>query len=147
MSHLVDQARTYLGVPFRHRGRSGLGLDCAGLGIRVYADLGVELPDIERYGREPHRNGLMQALEAALGAPIWSGELGDVVPRSLLEPGDVVVVRFAIQPHHVAFVGDDPRHGLSLIHAYGGLGIGRVVEHGLDAGWQNQICAVYRRPV
>lgn len=147
MSRLVDQARTYLGVPFRHRGRSELGLDCAGLGVRVYADLGVTLPDVERYGREPHKNGLMQALETALGAPLWLGQVGEVVDRALLQPGDVVVIRFELQPHHVAFIGDDARHGLSLIHSYAGLGVGKVVEHGLDPSWQALICAVFRRPV
>lgn len=37
----------YLGVPFKHRGRLTDGLDCYGLIIRVYEDLGIKLFDIE----------------------------------------------------------------------------------------------------
>lgn len=144
MSALVQQARAYLDTPFRHRGRTARGLDCAGLGWRVYADLGVELPDIERYGREPWNNGLMQGLEAALGAPVWAGR-GPA--RELLQVGDVVVIAWVREPHHVALVGDDLIHGLSLIHADGTLGVRRVVEHGLDDRYLSLIVAIFRRPV
>ncbi|WP_128700853.1 C40 family peptidase [Candidatus Velamenicoccus archaeovorus] len=37
----------YLGLPYRHRGRSLEGLDCWGFLKLVYADLGVRLFDIE----------------------------------------------------------------------------------------------------
>jgi len=37
----------YLGIPFKHRGRDLRGLDCYGLIINVYRDLGYELFDIE----------------------------------------------------------------------------------------------------
>lgn len=147
MTRLIDQARTYMGVPFRHRGRSNRGLDCAGLGVRVYADLGVDLPDVERYGREPHKNGLMDAMTKALGEPVWSGAVGQIAPRELLQVDDVVVIRFDLNPHHIAFIGDDRVHGLSLCHCYAAPGIGKVVEHGLDDDWLRKICAVYRRPV
>ncbi|MBI5872997.1 MAG: C40 family peptidase [Candidatus Omnitrophica bacterium] len=39
--------KKYLGVPFQHQGRSISGLDCYGLIINVYKDLGFELLDIE----------------------------------------------------------------------------------------------------
>ena len=143
MKHpLVESARKYLGVPFRHRGRSPAGLDCAGLAWLAYADLGYVPPDLRRYGRTPHRDGLMQAMSDALDAPVW---MGRAVARDLLQVGDVVVMRFVEEPHHVAIVCDSASHGLGLIHCYGN--IGYVVEHGLDAMWQARILAVYRRPV
>lgn len=37
----------YLGVPFQHQGRTMEGMDCYGLIIAVYADLGHKLFDIE----------------------------------------------------------------------------------------------------
>lgn len=37
----------YLPVPYKHQGRSMQGLDCYGLIIVIYADLGVKLFDIE----------------------------------------------------------------------------------------------------
>ncbi|MGJ7544637.1 C40 family peptidase [Variovorax sp. LT1R16] len=142
MSALVTSARKYLGAPFQHRGRTAKGLDCAGLAWLAYADLGYTPPDLRRYGRTPHRDGLMQAMSDALGEPAWEGR---AVPRELLQVGDVVVMRFVEEPHHVAIVCDSASHGLGLIHCYGN--IGRVVEHGLDAMWQDRILAVFRRPV
>ena len=37
----------YLPVPFKHQGRDMQGLDCYGLVIAIYADLGIKLFDIE----------------------------------------------------------------------------------------------------
>lgn len=37
----------YLGVPYKHRGRDLKGLDCYGLIICIYKDLGFKLWDIE----------------------------------------------------------------------------------------------------
>lgn len=136
MSALVDSARKYLGVPFRHRGRSATGLDCAGLGWISYRDLGIELPDVRAYGREPFKNGLMEGLRAALGDPIDDG----------LQPGDVVVMRFDKDPHHVALIAKAPyADELTMIHADSMHG--RVVEHRLSKDWRARIVAVYRRPV
>jgi cell wall-associated NlpC family hydrolase len=39
--------KRYLGVPYKHQGRSMQGLDCYGLIIAIYADLGIKLFDIE----------------------------------------------------------------------------------------------------
>jgi cell wall-associated NlpC family hydrolase len=144
MSRLVQQARTYLGVPYRHRGRSRAGVDCAGLPKCAYADLGVELPDLKVYGREPHKDGLMDAVRAAFGEPVWQGR---GCPRAVPQVGDVVVLAFVREPHHLAIVGDDRLHGLSLIHADGTLGVSRVVEHGLTDHFLNMIVAVCRRAV
>ena len=41
---IVDK---FLGIPFRHHGRSPAGLDCYGLIIAVYKELGYEVWDIE----------------------------------------------------------------------------------------------------
>ena len=132
MSALVSAARRYLGVPFRHRGRTSRGLDCAGLIWLGYADLGVVLPDVRIYGREPHRNGLVEAVGRALGSAV-------IGP---LQPGDVLLMRFDREPHHLGVVGDYAHGGLSLIHAYGTAG--KVVEHRLDDLWRGRIVAVYR---
>ena len=133
MSALVAAARAYLGVPFRHRGRTSAGLDCAGLLVAAYRDLGVQLPDLRVYGREPHRNGLERAVEAAFGSP---ADRGPCI-------GDVLLMRFERDPHHLGIVGDYAHGGLSLIHSYGTTG--RVVEHRLDDLWRGRIVAVYRR--
>lgn len=133
MTPVVAAARAHLGAPFRHRGRKPSGLDCAGLLVLAYRSLGVELPDIRIYGREPHRNGLVRAVEAGFGSPL---------PRDP-EPGDVLLMRFEEEPHHLGIAGDYVYGGLSLIHAYGTAG--KVVEHRLDDLWRGRIVAVYRR--
>lgn len=141
MTKLVEQARTYLGVPWRHRGRSRRAVDCAGLLICAYADLGVVLPDLDHYGREPHRDGLMTAVRAAFGEPVLDGpQVGDILVMTSAAFG-------ATQPHHLGIVGDDPHHALSLIHADGEPGVSRVVEVGLDSRYVRRIVSVFRRAV
>jgi cell wall-associated NlpC family hydrolase len=38
--------KRYLGIPYKHRGRTAEGLDCYGLIKMVYRDIGIELMDI-----------------------------------------------------------------------------------------------------
>ncbi|MGJ7497455.1 NlpC/P60 family protein [Variovorax sp. RT4R15] len=155
MSRLVARARTHIGVPYRHLGRTAQHLDCAGLPWLSYAEEGVALPDLKKYGRTPFDDGLMRAVEDALGAPVWVGSVGRVVSRALLQVGDVVAMRFVKEPHHLAIVGDDAWHGLSLIHAdgtpqagpHGRMLPGKVVEHGLTDHFLAMIAAVFRRPL
>jgi cell wall-associated NlpC family hydrolase len=146
MNALVQQARKYIGVPWKHRGRTRRGLDCGGLPAIVYADLGDPRPDLSRYGRDPFKDGLMRALEDALGAPVWSGSKGQC-PRSVLQPGQVVAIAPDKLPRHVAIIGDDEIHGLSIIHADGTPGIKRVIEQGMEPDTLGKIVAVYQRPV
>lgn len=139
MSALVAAARKYLGVRFRHLGRSKHSLDCVGLGDISFRDCGVRLPIPRHYGREPFQDRLMGSLREALGEPLASG----AVPQ----PGDVGVFRFRDEPHHVALIGDAPYGGLTLIHADSSPGVRCVVEHRLDDWWMERLVAVFRRPV
>ena len=134
---LIVAARSYLGTPFRHLGRTPRVLDCVGLGWLAYRDCGVELPVPRYYGREPYRATLLHALRDALGEPI----------DAPLQPADVAVFRFREEPHHVALVGDGPYGELTLIHADSSPGLRRVVEHRLDAKWLERLVAVFRRAV
>lgn len=146
MSRLVQAARSYLGVRWKHLGRSKSGLDCGGLVLCAYADCGVVIDAPERYGRDPFQEGLMKTLVAASGGPVWTGSKGACTP-SVLQPGDVVAMAPASKPRHLAIVGDDAMYGLSLIHADGSPGAGQVLEHGLTDYFLRQIVAVFRRPV
>lgn len=141
MSRLVEAARRYDGVRFRHRGRSKNGIDCAGLVKCSYADCGEELPDFLLYGREPHRDGLTTHVRAALGEPVAVAP----VAREQLQVGDVPVMRFEHEPHHLAIVTDYPLGGLAMIHADGFTG--RVVEHRLADDHIARITHVFRKPV
>ena len=43
----IEITKKYLGIPYKHKGRDITGLDCYGLIINIYADLGIKLFDIE----------------------------------------------------------------------------------------------------
>lgn len=144
MSALVESARKYKGVKFRHRGRTTFSLDCAGLPWLAYADLGVVLPDVKIYGRDPSADE--QSLPDRVADAL--GETVKVAPVSLadLQAGDVAIRKYELYPHHIMIVGDAPYAGaLTAIHACGLEG--RVVEHRLDERIASSITHVFRRPV
>lgn len=130
---LVATARRYLHVRWLHQGRSALGLDCVGHVVRVVHDLGLSTFDIANYGRLPSGELLLKL----------ASEHAQRVDEPLM-PGHLVVLRFKGLAQHLAFVGDYPLGGLSLIHAMAQSR--RVVEHRLDDTWAARIVAVYRVP-
>lgn len=141
MNALIQAARLYLGTRWRHRGRTRHGVDCAGLVVLSYADCGIELPDYTLYGREPHRNGLVAHAIEALGEPLADHD------RTLAE-GDVLLMRFDKEPHHMAIValGDyGGTRAFDIIHADGQAG--RVHEQRLAPDMAARITHVFRRPV
>ncbi len=141
MSELVESARKYMGVKFRHRGRSSTRLDCVGLAVRAYADCGVELKDYLLYGKEPHQDGLVSRIKEALGEPVQVAP----VKRQLIRPGDILVMRYRVEPHHIAIATDYLYGGLAMIHADGHNKC--VVEHRLTDDMVRRITHVFRRPV
>lgn len=156
MSALVDAARTFEGVRFLHRGRDRQGLDCAGLVWAAYAACGLVLRDFRLYGPEPHRDGLVRHVVAALGDPLQVRP----VRAQLLLPGDVVVMRYFREPHHMGIVGErlyGNDRALTLIHADGDAPSrrsdrtqqrrGRVHEVRLTDDMVRRITHVFRRPV
>lgn len=120
----IAAARSYVGVPFRHQGRTRHGVDCIGLVVCAARDIGLTLADRTDYPRDP--NGLLPLEMARQFAPVESPQAGDIL-----------LMRFRGEPQHVAILA-----GATLIHGYAS--IGRVVEHGLDAKWRRRIVATYR---
>lgn len=116
MSALVDAARAYLGVPFRHQGRNRLGLDCGGLLVLALRDIGKVATDITGYSRNPH-NG---RLESVITANAFFLE----VPVEKTKEGDVLLIAYKQEPHHIAIKTD-----IGIIHATSV--IGKVAEHRL----------------
>lgn len=117
---LIEEARTWVGVPFRHQGRSRLGVDCAGFiveTLRATNALPPEFEDATAYGRMSSR------------------ELGDVVRRYCTpipkpEPGALLLIRWPrehVASHVALFTGEN------LIHCYAT--VGKVVEHGYRGMW------------
>lgn len=130
---VVKTARSLIGKPFRHMGRGPTHYDCGGVVVAAYAAIGVTVHDIPVYGREPHKDGLRSTLQRTFGEPVADGA----------RAGDVLLMCFVSEPHHLAIVADHPSGiGLSMIHAYGS--VGRVVEHRIDSMWAARILEVYR---
>lgn len=130
---VVETARSYLGVPWRHQGRTRRGIDCLGL---VALSIGAVRPVVDRqgYGRTPYNAQLRASLVEHFGEP---------VSKDAMRPADVVTIRWTGEEHHVGIIGDHP-DGLSLIHAYSvGTG-GKVIEHRLDAHWLDLVHEVFR---
>jgi cell wall-associated NlpC family hydrolase len=134
---IADAARKYLGTPFRHRGR-GRYLDCAGLVVKVSNDLGIPIQDQKHYGREPFRDGLVEAAERAFGQAILTAP----VRLSQVEEDDVLLIRYAVNPHHAMIVGRSPQGWLTVIHADGHYG--KVIEHRLGEELAANITHVFR---
>lgn len=54
-------ATKYVGIPYKHHGRDVSGLDCWGLLILIYADLGHKLIDITDIGETDYIQGWAKA--------------------------------------------------------------------------------------
>lgn len=128
----IIKCREMIGTPFKHRGRTKNGVDCAGLVVYVFGQMNKYVYDLKSYGREPHKDGLRQYVQKNLGMPINKPYL----------PGDIVLMKFNNDPHHIGVLADYNFGGLSLIHSYGE--VGQVVEHRLDSIWENRIIEAYR---
>ena len=136
---IVAEARTWLGVPWRHQGwRKDTGCDCVGLIRGVGHALGLfdasdENPAHARFVGYPRESDppLMQAALALYFVPILRGDAG---------AGDVLWLRFAGEPRHLAILAE----GEHVIHALES--VGKVVEHRLDARWAQRCVAAWRFP-
>lgn len=131
---IVAVARSALGTPFRHQGRTaGRALDCAGLLNYVCAEIGIETRDRTGYPHMP--NGELEvALDehAALGILIR-------VPVIEMQAGDFVLMHFEgeLAARHLGICA-----GHTLIHAWA---VARkVCEHDFDATWRRRVVRAYR---
>lgn len=125
---VIAEARSWVGVPFRHQGRDGHGIDCVGLPIVVCRSLGLLPPEFDTpvYGRLP------------------TGELIDRLkahcrPMTEVLPGSIVVIAWTKLAAHTAIYT-----GETLIHAYES--VGEVVEHGYRGRWVRMTHSVWALP-
>lgn len=145
MHAVVAAARRYVGVRFRHQGRSEqIGLDCLGLLMLVARDLGLHSRSKERpllgtldrndYSLLPDGGCLKAMLDEHL-TPLRVTELAE---------GDVLLLTLDGNPQHLAIASTlaDGRSG--IIHAY--RQAGKVVEHQFASPWTDSVAAAYRLP-
>jgi hypothetical protein len=110
---IIGAARSFIDTAFEHRGRSpGVGLDCAGVLVCAARLVGAvpESFDVPEYGPVPDGRLMLE----------WCREyLGAERTQDSMRPGDVLVVRTAQHPQHLALLADYHSEPgvLSIIHA------------------------------
>ena len=139
-SHIVIQARTWLGTPFHHQARlKGKGCDCLGLIIGVVDELGLKDAhgrllssyDEITYPKEPDGQYLTEKLTGLLTE----------VPIADARTGDLALFKVRENPQHLAILSDY-EGGLGMIHSFAPSR--RVIEHRLDDDWKSRLLKVYR---
>lgn len=120
-------ARTWLGVPFLHQGRSRQGVDCGGLLLCVGEEAGLSLIHPGTYSMSPEPNLVLDAITANC----------DRIALLEIMPGDVLHFSFAGEPRHVGIASD-----IGVIHAWAKPK--KVVEHRLDEIWLRRLMGTYR---
>lgn len=126
---VVAAARSFVGVPFVHMGRSSRGCDCIGLVIAVADQLGLRRPEKLVYKELPDLL-LFDAMR----------QYADMVDDP--SPGDLVRFTVAGRPQHVGILSNHPSGTFGVIHAY--MTATRVCEHVLDLKWRRRIQSFWR---
>ena len=135
---IILAARSYLGVPFCHQGRSICqGFDCVGLICQVLRDVGLKINSHENYNRRPEKGLLLQA---ALDAGLIKLPPDSLKDSSQYKQGDILLFRFGRSVEHAAFYTD-----IGILHA--DEKIKKIVEHGLTKSWEKRIFAILSCPV
>ncbi|HEY5411102.1 MAG TPA: hypothetical protein VIJ94_10295 [Caulobacteraceae bacterium] len=141
---VVTAARSYIGSPIFHRGRSREGgIDCLGLVILAGVESGaMQDPDeaswpFAAYGRLPNPKRLIESLGHFL-KPIEICEL---------RPADVIGLSWGAKdlPMHLAIRAEFQGRA-SMIHALPLVKPPRVVETGYAGVWVEQTCGAWRYP-
>lgn len=127
----IARVREWLGVRFRHQGRSRMGVDCAGLVVETLRECGclpAEMPS--NYGRFP--SGVMIETIRAHCRPL-PAPAGRLAAMALIRwPGHK-------EASHVAICT-----GPTLIHAY--QSCGQVVENGYRGPWVRDTDSLWMLP-
>ncbi len=106
---IIDAARSYIGAPWRHQGRSReSGIDCVGLPLLVGIELGYMDKGLTsaNYPRRPNNTFI----------PLFREYLDTVIPADQ-QAGDILVFAESGHPCHCGFLSRTV-HGLTVIHAH-----------------------------
>lgn len=118
---IVEEAKTWVGVPFRHLGRNRRGVDCIGLVICVAHELNLSDFDTKQYARRPNLKEFITGFKTHM----------DRVDLKNAGHGHVLLTREIRFPAHCGILEVDPTGQKWLIHAY--QAFGKVVRESLHA--------------
>lgn len=128
---IVEEARSYMGVRWKHQGRTHNGIDCVGLVIKVGNTLKLIDYDTRDYQRHSFsRAFLMHFRQCMYEVPIVKAQAGDVI---LFQDNQF--------PCHSAILAE--KYGLkTIIHSHASRR--RVVEEQLEQGdWLSRQVACF----
>ena len=126
--------RSYIGIPFKDKGRDRSGLDCWGLLRLIYRDqLKIALPSYTfAYDKTDPGCGVGHLIEKNIShewVPVPAGEE---------KPGDGILLRIQGEPMHVAVVVGRGE----MIHVMKGLDV--TVEKYRSNTWKHRVMGFYR---
>lgn len=136
---IVSVARSLIGVPFVHQGRSSNGVDCVGFAVLIAQHFGIKVVDMTAYNRTPSATKLREMIEKNL----------DEVPLSDARKGDFLLMRLGgVKARHLAVISEDRTDYINgiepmIIHAINSPSIGRVEEVSLEQ-YKADIVAAFR---
>lgn len=127
---IIEVARSLIGVPFQHQGRSRKGIDCGGFVVYVMKEVGIPHDDVKRYRRRPNPKRFKEAILSC----------ADQVPIGDVKPADFywLWVDRKDKPMHIGIITALNR----FIHAYAE--VGKVTEDWLDDYWRQRINSAWR---
>lgn len=91
---IVDEARTWVGVRWRHQGRTRYGIDCAGLVVKTAHALDITDFDYTNYDRRGFQQNLVKIFREHM--------IEKSVNKRL--PGDVLLFRDNTYPCHASIL-------------------------------------------
>lgn len=145
----IASLRSYIGVRFRHQGRSrDYGVDCIGLAVCAALDIGIAhgAERIVGYSRIPTDNDFDK----------WAGRFSVPLPYNRLQAidrqvkvGDIItfwIEQQGVTRHVAVYTGRDTQGRPSMIHSYAKEDRG-VIECAINPNyWTRRISRIYRLP-
>lgn len=128
---VVDEARTWLDVPWKHQGRLRTGVDCAGVIIKTAQAVGYSEFDITDYTRNAQLHRLLSYFDEHM----------DYVNPKDAAPADVGIFRDSAYPCHVGIFSE--KNGmLHVIHGHAKRG--KVIEEPYELDLKSRIVRAYK---
>lgn len=128
--NFISLLRSYLKCPFLHQGRSRFGLDCAGLIILSFKEMGYEFEDLTNYNKRPNQDDILKTI---LANGFYDVNIND------MKKGDMLLMSYDENIQHIAVITEENPY--YIIHSVTGKS---VIEHRLDDSWKQRIRRVFR---